>query len=93
LKVLRTVAPNGHNDFPAMIEQQAALDALPPEIAEAAAHTESGFNPHVIGAVGEIGLMQISSSSASAGCGFDCGAGFAWRGFSGLDEKSLALRL
>jgi soluble lytic murein transglycosylase-like protein len=71
----------------------AALDGLPPKIAEAAAHTESGFNPHVIGAAGEIGVTQILPSTASAGSGFGCGAGFAWRASSGLDEKSPAVRL
>jgi hypothetical protein len=62
--VLRTTAPSGRDDFPAMIEREAALYGLPPEIAEAVAHTESGFNPHVVGAAGEIGLMQILPSTA-----------------------------
>ena len=42
-----------------------ALDAgLPPEIADAVATVESGYDPAAIGKVGEVGLMQVLPSTA-----------------------------
>jgi len=52
------------NDIVATIEREAKRADLPPEIAEAVAHTESGLNPARIGADGEIGLMQVLPSTA-----------------------------
>lgn len=37
---------------------------MPPELAEAVATVESGFDPRAVGGVGEIGLMQILPSTA-----------------------------
>jgi soluble lytic murein transglycosylase-like protein len=50
--------------YRAIIEQEAKVAGLPPEIAEAVMGVESGYNPDVIGADGEIGLMQVLPSTA-----------------------------
>ncbi|GLK67097.1 lytic transglycosylase domain-containing protein [Hansschlegelia plantiphila] len=47
-----------------MVRAAAFADGLPPEIAEAVAEVESGFNPNAVGGVGEIGLMQVMPSTA-----------------------------
>jgi hypothetical protein len=88
--VLWRVAPTGLNDFAAMIEHEAALDGLHQEIAEA----------WLIPRADSIHTLSVRRRrnrsdadivpTASAGSGFGCGAGFAWRGYSGLDEKSPA---
>jgi soluble lytic murein transglycosylase-like protein len=62
--VLRVKPVAGPEDIVALIEREASRAGMPPEIAEAVAHTESGFNPRAIGADGEIGLMQILPSTA-----------------------------
>jgi Transglycosylase SLT domain len=48
-----------------MLVRTQALDAgLPPEIADAVATVESGYDPAAIGKVGEVGLMQVLPSTA-----------------------------
>jgi soluble lytic murein transglycosylase-like protein len=47
-----------------LVRGEAAARGLPPEIAEAVAQIESGYNPSAVGGVGEIGLMQIRPSTA-----------------------------
>jgi soluble lytic murein transglycosylase-like protein len=47
-----------------LIEKETARTGLAPEIAEAVMGVESGYNPAVIGGVGEIGLMQLLPSTA-----------------------------
>ncbi|WJH41200.1 transglycosylase SLT domain-containing protein [Aliirhizobium terrae] len=54
----------GRDAIVALITQEANRQGLPPEIAEAVVHTESGFNVHAVGADGEIGLMQVMPSTA-----------------------------
>lgn len=54
----------GRAGIMAAIERTAQREGLPAEIAEAVTHTESGFNPNVIGGAGEIGLMQVLPSTA-----------------------------
>lgn len=54
----------GRADVAAMVEREAGRAGMPPEIAEAIAHTESSFNPAAIGGDGEIGIMQILPSTA-----------------------------
>ncbi|MCA6116445.1 transglycosylase SLT domain-containing protein [Bradyrhizobium sp. WSM 1738] len=56
---------DGRARYRAVIEKEAAQAGLPPEIAEAVMAVESGYNPHAIGGVGEIGLMQILPSTAA----------------------------
>lgn len=51
-------------DIAAIIDREAKLAGIPAEIAEAVTHTESGFNTGVIGADGEIGLMQVMPPTA-----------------------------
>ncbi|MBB3972881.1 lytic transglycosylase domain-containing protein [Hansschlegelia beijingensis] len=47
-----------------MVREQAVANALPPEVAEAVAEVESGFDPNAVGSVGEVGLMQVLPSTA-----------------------------
>lgn len=51
-------------DILAIIEREARRAGVPAEVAEAVTHTESGFNRDVIGADGEIGLMQVMPPTA-----------------------------
>lgn len=62
--MLRVKPVSGHDDIVALIEREAGRAGVPPEVAEAVAHTESGFNARAVGADGEIGLMQILPSTA-----------------------------
>src|SRR5450756_2632471 len=55
---------DAHSRYRALVEKEAALAGLAPEIAEAVMAVESGYNPGAIGGVGEIGLMQILPSTA-----------------------------
>ena len=48
----------------AMLRAEADKVGLPPELAEAVASVESGFNVRAVGGVGEIGLMQVLPSTA-----------------------------
>jgi hypothetical protein len=56
--------PDARSSYRALIEKEAALAGLAPEIAEAVMAVESGYNPGAIGGAGEIGLMQILPSTA-----------------------------
>jgi soluble lytic murein transglycosylase-like protein len=51
-------------DIIAAIEREAKRQGVPAEIAEAVGHTESGFNPSVVGADGEVGVMQVMPATA-----------------------------
>jgi Transglycosylase SLT domain len=48
-----------------LIEQETAATGLPADIAEAVLFVESGYDPAVIGGVGEIGLMQVRPQTAA----------------------------
>ncbi|TWI00846.1 transglycosylase SLT domain-containing protein [Bradyrhizobium daqingense] len=48
-----------------IIERETAKTNLPADIAEAVVFVESGYNPAVIGSVGEIGLMQVRPETAA----------------------------
>ena len=48
-----------------IIERETASTNLPADIAEAVVFVESGYNPAVIGSVGEIGLMQVRPETAA----------------------------
>jgi soluble lytic murein transglycosylase-like protein len=50
--------------YRALIVKEATQQGLAPAIAEAVTAVESGFNPNVVGAAGEIGLMQIMPPTA-----------------------------
>jgi len=47
-----------------IVRREASARGLPPEVAEAVAYVETGFRPDAVGAVGEIGLMQIRPATA-----------------------------
>lgn len=47
-----------------IVRREATARGLPPEVAEAVAQIESGYEPSAVGAVGEIGLMQIRPATA-----------------------------
>ncbi|MFD1703628.1 lytic transglycosylase domain-containing protein [Methylopila henanensis] len=66
-------APEGRAAYVALVRREAAARGLPPEVAEAVAHVESGYEPSAVGAVGEIGLMQIRPETAAM-LGHDGGA-------------------
>jgi Transglycosylase SLT domain len=48
-----------------IIEKETATTGLPADIAEAVLFVESGYDPTVIGHVGEIGLMQVRPETAA----------------------------
>lgn len=56
--------PTDRAGYVAVIRREAEARGLPPEVAEAVAHVESGFDPSAVGGVGEIGLMQIRPATA-----------------------------
>ena len=56
-----------------IVRREASARGLPPEVAEAVAHVETGFRPDAVGSVGEIGLMQIRPATAEM-LGHDGGA-------------------
>jgi soluble lytic murein transglycosylase-like protein len=51
--------------FWTLLEREARMNGLPPDIADAVAAIESGYDSSAIGGVGEIGLMQIRPSTAA----------------------------
>jgi Transglycosylase SLT domain len=65
----QVAAPEAKKTYQALIRKEAEENGLPPEIAEAVAAIESGYDPGAIGAVGEVGLMQVRPETA-AGLGF-----------------------
>jgi hypothetical protein len=48
-----------------IIEKEASVAGLPADIAEAVVRIESGYDPAVVGSVGEIGLMQVRPGTAA----------------------------
>jgi hypothetical protein len=48
-----------------MVRREAEEQGLPPDIADAVAYVESSYNPRAVGAVGEVGLMQIRPQTAA----------------------------
>ncbi len=57
--------PGGRQKFIALLKREAAKTGLPPDIADAVVAIESGYDPTVIGGVGEIGLMQVRPGTAA----------------------------
>jgi soluble lytic murein transglycosylase-like protein len=51
--------------FRALLRREAGQTGLPFDIADAVAAIESGYDPAAIGAVGEIGLMQVRPETAA----------------------------
>ncbi len=61
---VRRSGGTSYADIVAIIDREAKRTGMPAEVAEAVTHTESAFNPSVIGNDGEIGLMQVMPSTA-----------------------------
>jgi soluble lytic murein transglycosylase-like protein len=57
--------PGANKTYRALIKSEAAKNSLPPDIADAVAAIESGYDPGAIGGVGEIGLMQVRPETAA----------------------------
>jgi Transglycosylase SLT domain len=57
--------PRGRQNFIALLQREAARTGLPPDIADAVVSIESGYDPSVIGDVGEVGLMQVRPETAA----------------------------
>jgi soluble lytic murein transglycosylase-like protein len=53
--------PKSHRE---LVRMEASRAGLPPDIADAVAEVESGYHPDIIGASGEIGLMQVMPGTA-----------------------------
>jgi len=53
------------SQFRALLRREAAKTGLPFDIADAVMAIESGYDPTVIGTVGEIGLMQVRPETAA----------------------------
>lgn len=53
------------NSYRVLLRREAGKNGLPPDIADAVAAIESGYDPTVIGGVGEIGLMQVRPETAA----------------------------
>ena len=57
--------PDASKTYHALIKTEAEKNGLPPDIADAVAAIESGYDPGAIGGVGEIGLMQVRPETAA----------------------------
>ncbi|MGH6869434.1 MAG: lytic transglycosylase domain-containing protein, partial [Methylocella sp.] len=64
-QALEAREPEASKTYRALIETEAARNGLPPDIADAVAAIESGYDPDAIGGVGEIGLMQVRPGTAA----------------------------
>ena len=59
------VASDARARFLPLVMREAAVAGLPVAIADAVARIESGYDPTVVGSVGEIGLMQVRPATAA----------------------------
>jgi soluble lytic murein transglycosylase-like protein len=64
-QVITPVEASARNFYRALIKQEAEKNGLPPDIADAVAAIESGYDPGAVGGVGEIGLMQVRPETAA----------------------------
>jgi hypothetical protein len=55
----------GRSAYLEILTRYAEQTDLPPAIADAVIRVESSFNPHAVGGVGEVGLMQIRPETAA----------------------------
>lgn len=56
--------PTSRTAIRALIEKETKGTNLPADIAEAVVFVESGYNPAVVGSVGEVGVMQVRPETA-----------------------------
>jgi soluble lytic murein transglycosylase-like protein len=64
-QVLNPAELSARKTYQALIKGEAAKIGLPPDVADAVAAIESGYDPGAIGGVGEIGLMQVRPETAA----------------------------
>jgi soluble lytic murein transglycosylase-like protein len=64
-QALEAKEPDASKTYRALIKREAEKNGLPPDIADAVAAIESGYDPDAIGGVGEIGLMQVRPGTAA----------------------------
>jgi soluble lytic murein transglycosylase-like protein len=64
-QALKAKEPDASKTYRALIKREAEKNGLPPDIADAVAAIESGYDPDAIGGVGEIGLMQVRPGTAA----------------------------
>ena len=64
-QALEANEPDASKTYRALIKREAEKNGLPPDIADAVAAIESGYDPDAIGGVGEIGLMQVRPGTAA----------------------------
>ena len=65
-KILPTDKPMDHRQTNrALLKREAEKNGLPLDVADAVVTIESGYDPSVIGSVGEIGLMQVRPGTAA----------------------------
>ncbi len=62
----RTVERESHGDLDGMIARHAAAEGVPEALVHRVVIRESRYRPHVVGAGGAMGLMQIKYSTARA---------------------------
>jgi soluble lytic murein transglycosylase-like protein len=58
-------AMGARKTYQALIKREAEQNGLPPDVADAVAAVESGYDPGAVGAAGEIGLMQVLPETAA----------------------------
>jgi Transglycosylase SLT domain len=63
-QALSPAEPAARKSYQALIKREAEKNGLPPDIADAVAAVESGYDPGAIGSIGEIGLMQVRPETA-----------------------------
>ena len=64
LAILSEMRPKGRAVHIASLTREALARGLPPDVADAVARVESGYDPDAVGGVGEVGIMQIRPSTA-----------------------------
>ena len=62
---LPKIYTKGRSAYLEILTRHAEQSDLPPAIADAVIRVESSFNPHAVGGVGEVGLMQIRPETAA----------------------------
>lgn len=64
LAILSEMRPKGRGNYLDLIRREAQRQGVPAPIADAVAGIESGYDPGAMGAVGEVGLMQVRPETA-----------------------------
>ncbi|MCI0466053.1 MAG: transglycosylase SLT domain-containing protein [Beijerinckiaceae bacterium] len=64
-QTLGSAGTEARKAYQALIKMEARKNGLPPDIADAVAAVESGYDPSAVGAAGEIGLMQVLPGTAA----------------------------